>query len=127
MQHMALISTVLRLPDRKQTGGGRIVSGHLPENPGTVGQDTKRRKSEKLFTICCNSDLENRNRKINRRNSIAPMESEEPMEPAAGGNGEQSEVEDHLLKRKKSGMYRQRCGNCRRSIGFPCACTTGKN
>ena len=44
--------------DRKQTGGGRIVSGHLPENPGTVGQDTKRRKSEKLFTICCNSDLE---------------------------------------------------------------------
>ena len=28
----------------------------------------------------------NRNRKINRRNSIAPMESEEPMEPAAGGN-----------------------------------------
>ena len=35
-----------------------VASGHLPENPGTVGQDTKRRKSEKLFTICCNSDLE---------------------------------------------------------------------
>lgn len=28
------------------------------KTPGTVGQDTKRRKSEKLFTICCNSDLE---------------------------------------------------------------------
>ena len=43
----------------------------------------------------------NRNRKINRRNSIAPMESEEPMEPAAGGNGERSEVEDHLLKKEE--------------------------
>ena len=29
----------------------------------------------------------NRNRKINRRNSIAPMEREEHMEPAAGGTG----------------------------------------
>lgn len=29
----------------------------------------------------------NRNRKINRRNSIAPMESEEPMEPQPGGTG----------------------------------------
>lgn len=38
---------------------------------------------------------------INRRNSIAPMESEEPMEPAAGGNGERSEVEDHLLKKEE--------------------------
>ena len=44
----------------------------------------------------------NRNRKINRRNSIAPMESEEPMEPAAGGNGERSEVEDHLLKKEEN-------------------------
>lgn len=44
----------------------------------------------------------NRNRKINRRNSIAPMESEEPMEPAAGGNGERSEVEDHLLKKRRN-------------------------
>ena len=43
----------------------------------------------------------NRNRKINRRNSIAPMESEEPMETAVDGNRERSEVEDYLLKKEE--------------------------
>lgn len=47
------------------------ISGHFPESLGNAGQDTKRRKSKKLFAIRCDSDLEKRNRKINRRNSIA--------------------------------------------------------
>lgn len=43
----------------------------------------------------------NRNRKINCRNSIAPMESEEPMEPAAGGNGERGTIRSGRSSVKK--------------------------
>lgn len=34
------------------------ISGHFPESLGNAGQDTKRRKSKKLFAIRCDSDLE---------------------------------------------------------------------
>lgn len=43
----------------------------------------------------------NRNRKMFRRNRIAPVESEESLETAASGAGERSEVEENLLKKEE--------------------------
>lgn len=43
----------------------------------------------------------NRNRKISRRNGIAQMESEEPIETVPSGTEKRSEVEDNLLKKEE--------------------------
>ena len=73
----------------------------------------------------------NGNRKMFRRNRIAPTKSTEetPVETAVPGAAEYSEVEEGLLRREeiRQVQYRRSCADSRTNTGFRYACITVRN